>query len=179
MRARSLSHNSDTWFFFFSFFLPLYPSELPHSPQNLVASLNPAHSHAVVLSWVRPFDGNSPVLYYIVELSENSKSRHDGVAVGDNQISSWLLMSLTFPSGSDPHQPAKRSKCFTEFQMETAAWASGKRKGSVGAEAGSSRRGPGASLGGCRGLCRGPGAMPAGAPHLTEIRTLFPSSLCP
>ncbi|XP_068823910.1 protein sidekick-1 [Capricornis sumatraensis] len=46
--------------------------ELPHSPQNLVASLNPAHSHAVVLSWVRPFDGNSPVLYYIVELSENN-----------------------------------------------------------------------------------------------------------
>lgn len=71
VRARRLSHNSDTCFFFF--FLPLYPSELPHSPQNLVASLNPAHSHAVVLSWVRPFDGNSPVLYYIVELSENSK----------------------------------------------------------------------------------------------------------
>lgn len=46
--------------------------ELPHSPQNLVASLTPAHSHAVVLSWVRPFDGNSPVLYYIVELSENN-----------------------------------------------------------------------------------------------------------
>ncbi|KAG5195467.1 hypothetical protein JEQ12_012756 [Ovis aries] len=46
--------------------------ELPHSPQNLVASLTPAHGHAVVLSWVRPFDGNSPVLYYIVELSENN-----------------------------------------------------------------------------------------------------------
>ncbi|CAI9173366.1 unnamed protein product [Rangifer tarandus platyrhynchus] len=46
--------------------------ELPHSPQNLVASLSPAHSHAVVLSWVRPFDGNSPVLHYIVELSENN-----------------------------------------------------------------------------------------------------------
>ncbi|PNI35199.1 SDK1 isoform 4 [Pan troglodytes] len=28
--------------------------------------------HAVVLSWVRPFDGNSPILYYIVELSENN-----------------------------------------------------------------------------------------------------------
>ncbi|XP_057606118.1 protein sidekick-1 [Hippopotamus amphibius kiboko] len=46
--------------------------ELPHSPQNLLASLNSSHSHAVVLSWVRPFDGNSPVLYYIVELSENN-----------------------------------------------------------------------------------------------------------
>ncbi|XP_012587401.1 PREDICTED: protein sidekick-1 isoform X2 [Condylura cristata] len=46
--------------------------ELPHSPQNLLASLNSSHSHTVVLSWVRPFDGNSPVLYYIVELSENN-----------------------------------------------------------------------------------------------------------
>uniref|UniRef100_A0A8C2RZL3 Sidekick cell adhesion molecule 1 n=1 Tax=Capra hircus TaxID=9925 RepID=A0A8C2RZL3_CAPHI len=72
--------------------------ELPHSPQNLVASLNPAHSHAVVLSWVRPFDGNSPVLYYIVELSENSKSRHDGVAVGDNQISSCVTVRGLTPA---------------------------------------------------------------------------------
>uniref|UniRef100_M3YU18 Uncharacterized protein n=1 Tax=Mustela putorius furo TaxID=9669 RepID=M3YU18_MUSPF len=47
--------------------------ELPHSPQNLLANLNSSHSHTVMLSWVRPFDGNSPVLYYIVELSENSK----------------------------------------------------------------------------------------------------------
>ncbi|XP_032952672.1 protein sidekick-1 isoform X2 [Rhinolophus ferrumequinum] len=46
--------------------------ELPHPPQNLLASLNSSHSHAVVLSWVRPFDGNSPVLHYIVELSENN-----------------------------------------------------------------------------------------------------------
>ncbi|XP_058141692.1 protein sidekick-1 isoform X1 [Dasypus novemcinctus] len=46
--------------------------ELPHSPQNLLAYLNSSHSHSVMLSWVRPFDGNSPVLYYIVELSENN-----------------------------------------------------------------------------------------------------------
>uniref|UniRef100_A0A8D0G947 Sidekick cell adhesion molecule 1 n=1 Tax=Sphenodon punctatus TaxID=8508 RepID=A0A8D0G947_SPHPU len=46
--------------------------ELPHAPQNLVASLNSSYSRSVLLSWVRPFDGNSPVLYYIVELSENN-----------------------------------------------------------------------------------------------------------
>nr|KAF6448698.1 sidekick cell adhesion molecule 1 [Rousettus aegyptiacus] len=46
--------------------------ELPHPPQNLLASLSPPRSHAVTLSWVRPFDGNSPVLHYIVELSENN-----------------------------------------------------------------------------------------------------------
>ncbi|XP_031981547.1 protein sidekick-1 isoform X2 [Corvus moneduloides] len=46
--------------------------ELPHSPQNLVATLNSSYSRSVMLSWVRPFDGNSPVLYYVVELSENN-----------------------------------------------------------------------------------------------------------
>ncbi|XP_054992318.1 protein sidekick-1 isoform X1 [Sorex araneus] len=46
--------------------------ELPHSPQNLLARLDASLSHTVVLSWVRPFDGNSPVLRYIVELSENN-----------------------------------------------------------------------------------------------------------
>ncbi|XP_070270398.1 LOW QUALITY PROTEIN: protein sidekick-1 [Myotis yumanensis] len=46
--------------------------ELPHPPQNLLARLDAAHSHTVLLSWVRPFDGNSPVLRYVVELSENN-----------------------------------------------------------------------------------------------------------
>ncbi|XP_037669666.1 protein sidekick-1 isoform X2 [Choloepus didactylus] len=46
--------------------------ELPHSPQNLLASLSPSRGRAVALSWVRPFDGNSPVLRYVVELSENN-----------------------------------------------------------------------------------------------------------
>uniref|UniRef100_A0A8C6YM20 Sidekick cell adhesion molecule 1 n=2 Tax=Nothoprocta perdicaria TaxID=30464 RepID=A0A8C6YM20_NOTPE len=46
--------------------------ELPHSPQNLLAALNSSRSRSVELSWVRPFDGNSPVLYYMVELSENN-----------------------------------------------------------------------------------------------------------
>lgn len=54
-------------------FSSLASSELPHPPQNLLASLSPARSHSVTLSWVRPFDGNSPVLYYTVQLSENSK----------------------------------------------------------------------------------------------------------
>lgn len=48
-------------------------SELPHSPRNLQAGLNATDSRSVDLSWVRPFDGNSPLLHYIVELSENSE----------------------------------------------------------------------------------------------------------
>ncbi|XP_066545960.1 protein sidekick-1 [Amia ocellicauda] len=46
--------------------------ELPHSPRNLQASLNASDSRTVDLSWLRPFDGNSPLLHYVVELSENN-----------------------------------------------------------------------------------------------------------
>ncbi|XP_051877097.1 protein sidekick-1 [Pristis pectinata] len=46
--------------------------ELPHPPRNLHATLNASKSRAVDLSWTRPFDGNSPILHYVVELSENN-----------------------------------------------------------------------------------------------------------
>ncbi|KAL4624411.1 protein sidekick-1-like [Arapaima gigas] len=46
--------------------------ELPHSPRNLQATLNATDSRTVDLTWVRPFDGNSPLLHYVVELSENN-----------------------------------------------------------------------------------------------------------
>ncbi|KAK7929044.1 hypothetical protein WMY93_005439 [Mugilogobius chulae] len=46
--------------------------ELPHSPRSLAAKLNDTDSRSVLLSWLRPFDGNSPLLYYLLELSENN-----------------------------------------------------------------------------------------------------------
>ncbi|XP_020795716.2 LOW QUALITY PROTEIN: protein sidekick-1-like [Boleophthalmus pectinirostris] len=46
--------------------------ELPHSPRSLTAKLNDTDSRSVLLSWLRPFDGNSPLLYYLLELSENN-----------------------------------------------------------------------------------------------------------
>ncbi|XP_068607565.1 protein sidekick-1 [Brachionichthys hirsutus] len=46
--------------------------ELPHSPRSLTARLNNSDSRAVLLSWLRPFDGNSPLLHYLLELSENN-----------------------------------------------------------------------------------------------------------
>ncbi|XP_070769541.1 protein sidekick-1 isoform X2 [Enoplosus armatus] len=46
--------------------------ELPHSPRSLAARLNDSDSRSVLLSWLRPFDGNSPLLYYLLELSENN-----------------------------------------------------------------------------------------------------------
>ena len=67
------------------------------------------------------------------------------------RFSPGLLTSLSVPSGSDPHQPATCSGCFAEIQTETAAPASGKRKGGVGAQAGSSREQQGSR--GRRGLC--------------------------
>lgn len=50
----------------------VFSSELPHSPRSLTARLNDSDSRSVLLSWLRPFDGNSPLLYYLLELSENS-----------------------------------------------------------------------------------------------------------
>ncbi|KAK2817285.1 hypothetical protein Q5P01_025476 [Channa striata] len=46
--------------------------ELPHSPRSLTARLNDSDSRSVLLSWLRSFDGNSPLLYYVLELSENN-----------------------------------------------------------------------------------------------------------
>uniref|UniRef100_A0A667X7F7 Sidekick cell adhesion molecule 1 n=1 Tax=Myripristis murdjan TaxID=586833 RepID=A0A667X7F7_9TELE len=46
--------------------------ELPHSPRSLTARLNDSDSRSVLLSWLRPFDGNSPLLHYLLELSENN-----------------------------------------------------------------------------------------------------------
>ncbi|KAM3864644.1 LOW QUALITY PROTEIN: protein sidekick-1-like [Diretmus argenteus] len=46
--------------------------ELPHSPRSLAARLNDSDSRSVLLSWLRPFDGNSPLLHYLLELSENN-----------------------------------------------------------------------------------------------------------
>lgn len=69
-------------FFSFSLF-----RELPHSPRNLQVALNETDSRTVLLSWVRPFDGNSPLLHYIIELSENSKC----VCVFNMSVDIWLL----------------------------------------------------------------------------------------
>lgn len=35
--------------------------------------LSPLEKRAINLTWAKPFDGNSPLLRYILEVSENSK----------------------------------------------------------------------------------------------------------
>lgn len=69
--------------------------ELPHSPQNLLATLNSSYSRSVVLSWVRPFDGNSPVLYYMVELSENNSPWKVHLSNLDPKMTSVTVSGLT------------------------------------------------------------------------------------
>ncbi|OCT58236.1 hypothetical protein XELAEV_18002425mg [Xenopus laevis] len=46
--------------------------QLPHAPENLVAMLSFAESRAINLTWTKPFDGNSPLLRYILEVSVNN-----------------------------------------------------------------------------------------------------------
>ncbi|KAG5262869.1 hypothetical protein AALO_G00279850 [Alosa alosa] len=46
--------------------------QLPHAPENLWANLSTAERRAINLTWVKPFDGNSPLLRYTLEVSENN-----------------------------------------------------------------------------------------------------------
>lgn len=38
-----------------------------------MATLSTAEKRAVNLTWAKPFDGNSPLLRYVLEMSENSE----------------------------------------------------------------------------------------------------------
>ncbi|XP_064009715.1 protein sidekick-1 isoform X2 [Pogoniulus pusillus] len=69
--------------------------ELPHPPQNLLATLNSSYSRSVMLSWVRPFDGNSPVLYYMVELSENNSPWKVHLSNLDPKVTGVTVSGLT------------------------------------------------------------------------------------
>ncbi|XP_029455109.1 protein sidekick-2 isoform X2 [Rhinatrema bivittatum] len=46
--------------------------QLPHGPENPVASLSTFEKRAINLTWAKAFDGNSPLLRYIMEVSENN-----------------------------------------------------------------------------------------------------------
>ncbi|KAM8824025.1 protein sidekick-2 isoform 1-T1 [Synchiropus picturatus] len=46
--------------------------QLPHAPENPVALLSAAERRAINLTWAQAFDGNSPLIRYIMEVSENN-----------------------------------------------------------------------------------------------------------
>lgn len=50
--------------------------QLPHAPEHPVATLSTTERRAINLTWAKPFDGNSPLLRYLLEMSENSKPSH-------------------------------------------------------------------------------------------------------
>lgn len=60
-----------------------------------MATLSTAERRAINLTWAKPFDGNSPLLRYILEMSENSKpprpsqrgARTRGVGLGPGSSS--------------------------------------------------------------------------------------------
>ncbi|XP_051904168.1 protein sidekick-2-like [Hippocampus zosterae] len=46
--------------------------QLPHAPENPVAALSMMEKRAINLTWAQAFDGNSPLIRYILEVSENN-----------------------------------------------------------------------------------------------------------
>uniref|UniRef100_A0A3Q2G407 Sidekick cell adhesion molecule 2b n=1 Tax=Cyprinodon variegatus TaxID=28743 RepID=A0A3Q2G407_CYPVA len=46
--------------------------QLPHAPENPTAMLSKSEKRAIDLAWAKPFDGNSPLIRYILEVSENN-----------------------------------------------------------------------------------------------------------
>ncbi|XP_059414733.1 protein sidekick-2-like isoform X2 [Carassius carassius] len=46
--------------------------QLPHSPENLIATLSSSERRTINLTWAQAFDGNSPLIRYILEVSENN-----------------------------------------------------------------------------------------------------------
>uniref|UniRef100_A0AAY4BHL4 Sidekick cell adhesion molecule 2a n=1 Tax=Denticeps clupeoides TaxID=299321 RepID=A0AAY4BHL4_9TELE len=46
--------------------------QLPHAPENPVATLSLSERRTINLTWAQAFDGNSPLIRYILEVSENN-----------------------------------------------------------------------------------------------------------
>uniref|UniRef100_A0A7N9AK39 Sidekick cell adhesion molecule 2a n=1 Tax=Mastacembelus armatus TaxID=205130 RepID=A0A7N9AK39_9TELE len=46
--------------------------QLPHAPENPIAILSTTEKRTINLTWAQAFDGNSPLIRYILEVSENN-----------------------------------------------------------------------------------------------------------
>lgn len=66
--------------------------QLPHAPEHPVATLSPVERRAINLTWTRPFDGNSPLMRYMLEMSENSKAGEGGKMRIPTPISELALL---------------------------------------------------------------------------------------
>ncbi|XP_033923716.1 protein sidekick-2 [Melopsittacus undulatus] len=68
--------------------------QLPHAPESPVAMLSPMEKRAINLTWAKPFDGNSPLLRYIVEVSENNAPWTMLLASVDPEVTSVAVRGL-------------------------------------------------------------------------------------
>nr|XP_028569798.1 protein sidekick-2 isoform X5 [Podarcis muralis] len=68
--------------------------QLPHAPENPIAMLSTAEKRAINLTWTKPFDGNSPLLRYILEVSENNAPWTVLMASVDPEVTSVLVRGL-------------------------------------------------------------------------------------
>lgn len=78
--------------------------ELPHPPTNVMAELN-VNGGLVNVSWTPPFDGNSPIIKYIVQMRTVSSSGSvfgaNGDATNENGVSNNGPGSVGSPSNDD------------------------------------------------------------------------------
>ncbi|XP_013926908.1 PREDICTED: protein sidekick-2 [Thamnophis sirtalis] len=68
--------------------------QLPHAPENPIARLSAIEKRAINLTWTKPFDGNSPLLRYILEVSENNAPWTILMASVDPEVNSVLVRGL-------------------------------------------------------------------------------------
>ncbi|XP_012588441.1 PREDICTED: protein sidekick-2 [Condylura cristata] len=68
--------------------------QLPHAPEHPVATLSPSERRAINLTWAKPFDGNSPLLRYILEMSENNAPWTVLLASVDPEATSVMVKGL-------------------------------------------------------------------------------------
>ncbi|NWV73597.1 SDK2 protein, partial [Dasyornis broadbenti] len=68
--------------------------QLPHAPESPVAALSPQEKRAINLTWAKPFDGNSPLLRYVVEVSENNAPWTVLLASVDPEVTSVIVRGL-------------------------------------------------------------------------------------
>ncbi|XP_036263560.1 protein sidekick-2 isoform X2 [Pipistrellus kuhlii] len=68
--------------------------QLPHAPERPVATLSAAERRAINLTWAKPFDGNSPLLRYMLEMSENNAPWAVLLASVDPEATSVVVKGL-------------------------------------------------------------------------------------
>ncbi|XP_053310046.1 protein sidekick-2 [Spea bombifrons] len=69
--------------------------QLPHAPENPVALLSTTEQRAINLTWARPFDGNSQLIRYILEVSENNAPWTILLVNVDPDLTSTVVRNLT------------------------------------------------------------------------------------